>query len=888
MKTKNLLLLLAFTVILTGKTFSQSTFATNASLPPPIQFLGFDGTGPGGAKHLDVKNNFAARDIRFFINTSGTSGTSTQAMVIKNTAGFVGIGNNFSTPNQLLTLNSGNVNVQDFTVPLVQNNGYMIGNQMTLWRGSAGSITNIFVGANAGASNLIGQRNTFAGDSSGYSNTSAPDNTFVGFKSGFSTTANGRNNVFVGSMAGQSNTTGRQNTFVGYQAGLNNITITPLTGEMNTFIGNTSGRLNRTGANNTFLGDQSGPNNRTGNNNVLLGRGAGNMNTTGSDNTIVGTGANMSDSTFTNASAIGSQAIVTNNNMMILGNNRVYVGIGLSGITPGPQNCLEIVAHPYGSTAPTPNASGLRFRQLTASSPPVSNPGPGVLALNSSGDVIYVPSSGAGNGPGNTCGATPNPLINNWEIPLNGFNYVFTGQGPFTGYNVGIGTTCSPIAKLEVRRTNVSSGAGTTTGAFVENSDDASGTRIGIQSAVSGSSVDAYGFLSFVTGSTTTNYGGSFSSAGSADANYGSSFAANDGISTNIGCDANVEGSGSSSNFGIRTLTYTLTGTTGSNYGLQTQVSGAAAQNYGSWNQVTGAATTNYGVYANASGGSSNYGVFAITPDISPGVVGPDYAGYFSGDLAYTGDFGLASDFNLKQNIDSLTNAMVLIKQLKPKTFEFKTSTYPFMNLSRGPQMGLIAQEVETVVPEIVRDNVFPALYDSAGVQTSPSVNYKSVDYVKLIPLLIEGMKEQQSKIDSLQHTNDAQDSINSSLQSQLNTLADMINTCCYNHQAQATHTMPAAGIDVELKDIPSIVLEQNVPNPFAEQTTISYFLPETVVKAQILFYNAGGKLIQTVELKEKGKGQLNVFASDLSNGIYSYTLVADGKIIETKRMLKQ
>jgi len=82
--------------------------------------------------------------------------------------------------------------------------------------------------------------------------------------------------------------------------------------------------------------------------------------------------------------------------------------------------------------------------------------------------------------------------------------------------------------------------------------------------------------------------------------------------------------------------------------------------------------------------------------------------------------------------------------------------------------------------------------------------------------------------------------------------------------------------------------LEQNVPNPFAEQTTINYFLPDNISKAQILFYNAQGKLIQSVDLNERGKGQLNVFASDLSNGIYTYTLVADGKIFETKKMLKQ
>lgn len=92
----------------------------------------------------------------------------------------------------------------------------------------------------------------------------------------------------------------------------------------------------------------------------------------------------------------------------------------------------------------------------------------------------------------------------------------------------------------------------------------------------------------------------------------------------------------------------------------------------------------------------------------------------------------------------------------------------------------------------------------------------------------------------------------------------------------------------MNLKDGQSIVLEQNVPNPFAEQTSINYFLPDNTSKAQILFYNASGKLIQSVELTQKGKGSLTVFASDLSNGIYTYTLVVDGKIIETKKMVKQ
>jgi hypothetical protein len=60
------------------------------------------------------------------------------------------------------------------------------------------------------------------------------------------------------------------------------------------------------------------------------------------------------------------------------------------------------------------------------------------------------------------------------------------------------------------------------------------------------------------------------------------------------------------------------------------------------------------------------------------------------------------------------------------------------------------------------------------------------------------------------------------------------------------------------------------------------------VLKAQIQFNDGQGKLIKTVDISERGNGQLNVFANDLSSGVYTYTLVADGQIIATKRMVKQ
>ena len=135
------------------------------------------------------------------------------------------------------------------------------------------------------------------------------------------------------------------------------------------------------------------------------------------------------------------------------------------------------------------------------------------------------------------------------------------------------------------------------------------------------------------------------------------------------------------------------------------------------------------------------------------------------------------------------------------------------------------------------------------------------------------------------------QDSVNTALKKQMDQLAAVIATCCSansTHPANNTQEqIPTTLTNVDLSDKNIVVLEQNVPNPFAEQTAINYNLPDNTVKAQIIFMDQSGKLIKTVELTEKGKGTLNVFSSDLSNGIYTYSLIIDGQTMETKKMMR-
>lgn len=271
--------------------------------------------------------------------------------------------------------------------------------------------------------------------------------------------------------------------------------------------------------------------------------------------------------------------------------------------------------------------------------------------------------------------------------------------------------------------------------------------------------------------------------------------------------------------------------------------------NYGTSTAATGGSYVNMGIRASGSGGVYNY------------------AGYFDGDLVYTGNFYQASDIIFKENIIPVTNAMESISSLQPKSFTFKNSEYPYMNLPKGHRYGLIAQEVEDVLPYVVTTSIQPEQKDSAGNIISPELLYKSINYTDLIPVIIAGMKEQQGVIDSLKD--------------QIIYLQSLIGTNAKTDGDNGNNTQY-----VELENVNAIILNQNDPNPFAEETDITYTLPDNVSDAKIMFYDNNGKIIKTVELIGRGDGSLHVYASNLSAGIYAYALVADGKVIDTKKMV--
>lgn len=287
-----------------------------------------------------------------------------------------------------------------------------------------------------------------------------------------------------------------------------------------------------------------------------------------------------------------------------------------------------------------------------------------------------------------------------------------------------------------------------------------------------------------------------------------------------------------------------------------------------------GSQNQNMGGYFQTDGiNSSDIALFATN-------LGGNMAGYFDGDVHVTGSITSSSDAALKQNIQSLptSDAVAKLALLQPKSYEFVDSGTVDINLPRGIQYGFLAQEVEQVLPGLVKEVVQPQRLDSQGHIVSEALEYKGINYTGLIPLLVSAVQEQQTKIDSLQQVID----------NRLLALEQRLNNCCARGAVPSDASFKTEGnaTVVELNNLQAVVLEQNAPNPFAEQTTINYYIPEGSGAAQVVFFDMLGRTIKSVDAKS-GYGSLTVFASNLSQGQYSYALFINGQQIASKSMIK-
>jgi hypothetical protein len=106
------------------------------------------------------------------------------------------------------------------------------------------------------------------------------------------------------------------------------------------------------------------------------------------------------------------------------------------------------------------------------------------------------------------------------------------------------------------------------------------------------------------------------------------------------------------------------------------------------------------------------------------------------------------SDERLKENIKPIENALDKVLSIRGVTFQPNSLAESF-GYKKQNEVGVIAQEVEKILPEAVKAAPFDLIQLNEGIDISRSgENYKTVQYEKLVPLLIEAIKELNKEIE--------------------------------------------------------------------------------------------------------------------------------------------
>lgn len=287
---------------------------------------------------------------------------------------------------------------------------------------------------------------------------------------------------------------------------------------------------------------------------------------------------------------------------------------------------------------------------------------------------------------------------------------------------------------------------------------------------------------------------------------------------------------------------------TGCSMGIRTRAGGATN-------------SFNFGVCAALAQGYHGAGIFASGGGSANGIATDfSWAGLFYGDVkvtdyVYTTGIFNSSDYRLKKDIAPIkegTLASIMhmnavqynLRQMEIETFDDDSVSH-YMFDEDSPALtkqhyGLIAQELQELYPDLV---------------TEGDNGYLAVNYIEIIPLLIKSVQELNQKLCAI-------------TESQPQTRGDM---SMYDPQASTPF---------------QTVLYQNSPNPFTEKTVISCLVPEEVGEAVLYIYDANGLQIDKHAVDGRGETSVTIEGRSLEAGIYLYSLIADGSVVDTKRMI--
>ena len=268
--------------------------------------------------------------------------------------------------------------------------------------------------------------------------------------------------------------------------------------------------------------------------------------------------------------------------------------------------------------------------------------------------------------------------------------------------------------------------------------------------------------------------------------------------------------------------------------------------------------------FINTPGGA--FGELVINgPNVGLGVLDPNYQLQLSTNSAAkpsSSTWTVASDKRLKKEVQAFTDGLDVLQKIEPVWYRYNGKAgLP----DQERNIGIIAQDMQRIAPYTIGE--------FASKHKGPNEKYLSFDANALFYITINAVKEQQELIE-------AQEKVIQSLRAEMEEFKQLMKHVLVDKQVSAE----AHSYVLSLEQKPG--LAQNHPNPFHQQTVIPYFLSAEAGDAYLQVTSTDGKVLGKVSIQEAGAGQVIIKANAFPAGTYYYSLVVNGQIVETKKMI--
>ncbi|MBX7227406.1 MAG: T9SS type A sorting domain-containing protein [Chitinophagales bacterium] len=703
--------------------------------------------------------------------------------------------------------------------------------------GNAGSTNSVHFGTNTG-NNTSPTNSVYIGNNAGQFSTGTNSNSYVGFNCGNTSTLGGANS-FYGANAG-SNSNGSSalsfNNYFGYRSGqfnsgVNNCIFSSWWGNPqvtkvsnnNSIFGNSSGMYIDGGASNCFFGFQSGWSTLTGSNNVFVGVNAGYSNTTGKYNTFVG--------------GLSGGANVSGNYNVSIGYNRGNGNFGSSQ-----SNSVTI-----GSNATSSVDHSIILGAIQ-----------GVIATGFEGVPMFAPNSYMKVGINTSSPAAQLHIIRTaapYEVAgpgIDGVDPVLNpaNQGVGNGFYSRIIFDNLPATndnlqyvvvgnngRLYRRTLTVPPGSGATLNCgtlnFVPRVTAANtlgcsqifdnGINVGINTTTPTSKLDVRDAGNSIIGTTSTANGSAGFSAISSGANLAS---------------------------------LALTGSGGGNGAANAVIVLAENQNNRRWNINH---TNNQHTMLQNTLAFDFFDPTFIIPGVDNGWRN---AMVFTSDPNTVGELFCGLGLNLPGGGGIRPSTRLDVNCGLPANPNPSPSGLRFQNLPAGLGTSLVIDG---------NGFVFTSNDDLPGITASCDPTTIPAYQVYYDPIT------RQAFYDNLgcRTNSNNNDEVIKDLQNQIEELKALINSCCQLDKVTPENLVKGKAL-----------LYQNTPNPFEESTKIDFFIPEESKSASIIIYNLQGNQLMKFDISERNNASISINGKELTAGMYIYSLIIDGKEIDSKRMI--